>query len=201
MVKASVPRAHPDSAVAAAAPHPAPVPPGRVRIPVVFTAALLAFAALPACAPLPPVDPTVSVRDSESPDTEAEIDATDPAPAAAKSEGPLTWIASETDAVAQSKAERRPMLLHFAAEWCSACKRMARETFGDPRVKTQAGRFVAVRIDATNDDDPQVSAALSKYAVIAVPTLILFDSSGHEQRRFTDFIRPDTLLGEIAQVR
>ena len=65
----------------------------------------------------------------------------------------------------------------------------------------QAGRFVAVRIDATNDDDPQVSAALSKYAVIAVPTLILFDSSGHEQRRFTDFIRPDTLLGEIAQVR
>ena len=42
---------------------------------------------------------------------------------------------------------------------------------------------------------------LTKYAVIAVPTLILFDSSGHEQRRFTDFIRPDTLLGEIAQVR
>ena len=36
------------------------------------------------------------------------------------------------------------MLLHFAAEWCSACKRMAVETFGDPRVKTQAGRFVAV---------------------------------------------------------
>lgn len=200
---ATAPRdpAPPDTAVAARAPDPARVPLRRACMRVVFAAAALAFAALPACAPLPPVDPTVSVHETESPDTEAESDPTDPAPAAARPQGPLTWIASETDAVAQSQAERRPMLLHFAAEWCSACKRMARETFGDPRVKTQAGRFVAVRIDATNDDDPQVSAALSKYAVIAVPTLILFDSSGHEQRRFTDFIRPDTLLGEIAQVR
>lgn len=147
MVKASVPRAHPDSAVAAAAPHPALVPPGRVRIPVVFTAALLCVRGAPGVRAAPPVDPTVSVRDSESPDTEAEIDATDGAPAAAKSEGPLTWIASETDAVAQSKAERRPMSL-LRGQWRSACKRMARETFGDPRVKTQAGRFVAVRIDA-----------------------------------------------------
>jgi thiol:disulfide interchange protein DsbD len=162
----------------------------------------LAFVALPACAPLPPSDPSVSVRESSSDtESEADTDAADPAPAAAKASGPLTWVTSETDGLAQSKAERRPMLVHFAAEWCSVCRRMAQETFGDPRVKKQAGRFVAVRIDATNDDDPQVSAALSKYAVLGVPTLILFDSSGHEQRRFTDFIRPDTLLGEIAQVR
>ncbi len=176
--------------------------PGPARVSILFAGAALALLALPACAPLPAADPSVNVRDSaEGGDAEQDADAADPAPAAAEKVGPLTWVSSETDAVAQSKAERRPMLLSFASEWCSACKRLAQETFGDPRVKTQAGRFVAVRIDATNDDDPQVSAALSKYAVIGVPTVILFDSSGHEQRRFTDFIRPDTLLGEIEQVR
>lgn len=202
MAKTSVPhrgcvgdQAHRDIAVAEEARHPP-------LSALLLLGAALAFVALPACAPLPAADPSVNVRESSS-DGEADqdTDAADPTPVVAEQTGPLTWVSSEKDAVAQSKAERRPMMLSFAAEWCSACKRLAQETFGDPRVKTQAGRFVAVRIDATNDDDPQVSAALSKYAVIGVPTLILFDSSGHEQRRFTDFIRPDKLLGEIEQVR
>ncbi|MFO0586803.1 MAG: thioredoxin family protein [Polyangiaceae bacterium] len=158
--------------------------------------------ALAGCAPLPPNDPTVTLRDTTAEDAEAEADAPDPAPTAApKPIGPLTWVSSDAAAVAQSKAERRPMIVHVAAEWCAACKRMATETFRDPQVQAQAGRFVALRIDATNEDDPQLDAVLAKYEVIGVPTLILFDSKGHEQRRFTDFIPPEKLLGEIAGVR
>lgn len=169
------------------------------------TAVALLFGAaialgLTACAPPPPTDPTIALRDT-APDGDAdpEPDAVDPAPS--RTTSPLTWIASEPAAVAQSKAERRPMLVNVGAEWCGACSQMARETFQDPRVQRRAGRFVALRIDATNEDDPQLNDVLAKYEVLGVPTLILFDSKGHEQRRFTDFIPADKLLAEIDAVR
>lgn len=172
----------------------------------VAIAALLGAGLLAACSPPPAADPTSAARDTG--DAELDGDAEPPAEAASPAgaplsaiRGPLVWLASETEALAQGRAERRPVLVHFATEWCADCKRMVSETFGDPRVKTEAGRFVAVRIDATNDEDPQVSAALSKYAVVNVPTLILLDSTGHEKRRFTELIGPDTLLHEIDRVR
>jgi thiol-disulfide isomerase/thioredoxin len=169
----------------------------------IVVAALLAWATLPACAaPAPAADATSVVR-IDGPDVEAEGDGegADLAPAVvARPEGQLEWISSEEEGAVQSKAERRPMLVSFATEWCGACKRLVKETFADPRVKSEAGRFVAVRIDATNDEDPQVGAALLKYAVIGLPTIVLLDSEGHEQRRFTEFVRPDALLAEIERV-
>lgn len=174
----------------------------RLALPALLLAGLLA-----ACAPRPPADVTVAVREAggeNEPDADPESAETPapPAPAAASAaDTQLTWLASEEEALERGLAERRPVLVHFETEWCADCRRMVSETFGDPRVKTQAGRFVAVRIDATDDEDPQVSAALSKYAVVSVPTLILLDSSGHERRRFTELVGPDTLLAEIDRVR
>lgn len=161
----------------------------------------LASVLLSACTPPPPADPTTAARpdtpEEGDPDAEPE---TRPA-AAAPVDDQLVWLSSEKEALERSRDERRPVLVHFDSQWCADCKRMKQETFGDPRVQAQAGRFVAVRIDATNDEDPQVSAALQKYTVINVPTLILLDSSGHEQRRFTDLVGPETLLHEIDQIR
>lgn len=160
----------------------------------------IAIVVTAACAPMPAADATSAARDGDTGDADPENEANDAAPTSAASDLPVQWIASELEGAAVSKTEHRPMLVHFAAEWCSDCKRMAKETFGDPRFQSHAGRFVAVRIDATNED-PQVEAAFAKYAVMGVPTLIVLDSRGREQRRFTDFIRADQLLGAIEQVR
>lgn len=166
-------------------------------------AASIAGTAIPACAaPAQSLD-SATVLHLEAPDYDAESegDALEIVPVIAYREaGPLEWISSESEGAARSKVERRPMLVSFATEWCGVCKRIAKETFGDPRVKARAGRFIAVRIDATNDDDPQVNAALLKYAVVGLPTIVLLDSAGHEQRRFTELVRPDTLLAEIDRV-
>lgn len=170
--------------------------------------AFLLSLVLAGCSPRPPADVTIAVREASGendldadPDTIAEPPAPVALVAASAADPQLVWLASDEEALERGLAERRPMLVYFDAYWCADCKRMVSETFGDPRVQTQAGRFVAVRIDATDDEDPQVSAALSKYAVVSVPTLLLFDSSGHEQRRFTDLVGPETLLAEIGRVR
>jgi thiol:disulfide interchange protein DsbD len=71
----------------------------------------------------------------------------------------LTWMKQDIDgALARASAEKRPMIVDFTAAWCGACKELDKKTFSEPRVGQELGRFVAVKVDATNDDDPRVAA-------------------------------------------
>lgn len=174
-----------------------------IAVAALARAVLAAAVALPACAlacaPVPAADPASLHADDGDGDGDDAAEARPSAPAAPR--GPLVWLSSEREAVQLGREEHRPVLVRFDSPWCADCKRMEQETFGDPRVKALAGRFVAVRIEATDDEDPQVSAALQKYTIVNVPTLILLDSSGRERRRITDPVGPETLLHEIDQVR
>lgn len=109
----------------------------------------------------------------------------------------LAWLHSESEALAKSQQEKRPLIVDFTADWCGACKEMAKETFGDPRVMQKAGHFVAVKIDTTNDDDPAVVAVMSKYQVKGLPTVLLIDSQGKERKRFVEKVGPERFLTEI----
>ena len=109
----------------------------------------------------------------------------------------LAWLHSEEEAIALSKTEKRPMLVDFTATWCGACQEMAKDTFADPRVMAKAGNFVAVKIDATDQDDPKVEEVSKKYGVVGLPTVLLIDSEGKERKRFTEFVGPERFLTEI----
>ena len=120
--------------------------------------------------------------------------------AAGNGSGPvklLTWEHSEVDAVARARAERRPLIVDFTADWCTACKKLSKETLSDPRVMQKASNFVAVKIDATNDEDPQVESVKGKYKVVGLPTLVIYDSNGAERKRFNDFVGPDEFLAAL----
>lgn len=109
----------------------------------------------------------------------------------------LTWLHEEKIAISQASSEKRPLMVDFTAEWCGACKKMAKETFADPRVMEKAGHFVAVKIDATDDEDPQVDAVKGKYKVVGLPTVVIYDSTGAERKRFNDFVGPEAFLTAI----
>jgi thioredoxin:protein disulfide reductase len=104
--------------------------------------------------------------------------------------------------VARKKAvsEDRPLLVDFTAAWCAACKEIEKLTFTDDRVRREAGRFVAVRVDATDVDDPLVDATMKAHVVLGLPTLILFDSDGAEAQRFTDFVHAEEFLAALEKV-
>lgn len=117
--------------------------------------------------------------------------------------GSLTWEHSEELASAKAKSEKRPLLVDFTAEWCGACKELAKETFSDPRVqqKALAANFIAVKVDATNDEDPQVDAVKGKYKVVGLPTVVIYDSNGQERKRFNEFVGPEPFLQAIEGVQ
>jgi thiol:disulfide interchange protein DsbD len=103
-------------------------------------------------------------------------------------------------ALQKAMREARPLLVDFTAAWCAACKEIDKLTFTDERVRREAGRFVAVKVDATDTEDPLVDATMDAHKVVGLPTVILFDSSGGEARRFTDFMHADELLAALEKV-
>jgi thiol:disulfide interchange protein DsbD len=107
--------------------------------------------------------------------------------------------------VVQAKAlaleSQKPMLVDFTAAWCGACKELDRETFSNLEVSREAQRFLAVKVDATNDEDPVVADTMSSLQVVGLPTVILFDSQGHELKRFTDFVDAPEFLAALRKVK
>jgi thiol:disulfide interchange protein DsbD len=69
-------------------------------------------------------------------------------------------------------------------------------------VRAQGARFVALHVDATDDDDPEVARVRAKYgAKEGLPVVVLLGSDGKEAVRFTEFVPPDRLAAALATVQ
>lgn len=104
-------------------------------------------------------------------------------------------------AQAKAKEQSRPLLVDFGAAWCGACKELDKLTFSHASVRDEASRFVAVKVDATNDEDPLVATAVKELNVLGLPTVIVFDSQGKEAQRFTEFVTPEIMVAALRAVR
>jgi len=114
--------------------------------------------------------------------------------------GELLWLESEAQGATVARTEKKPMIVDFGAEWCAACKELALHTFADDKVREEAGRFVAVKVDATNDEYPQINALKDKYRVVGLPTVVVLDSDGKEKVRFNEFVEAERFLTAIKTV-
>ncbi len=113
----------------------------------------------------------------------------------------LSWEATSAESARQKAlAQARPLLVDFTANWCVACKELDKRTFADEAVSREAGRFIAVKVDATDDEAPEVVAAMQQYRIVGLPTVVVLDSTGREAVRFTDFVAADEFLAAIRQV-
>jgi thiol:disulfide interchange protein DsbD len=113
----------------------------------------------------------------------------------------LAWETNEARAVERAASEHRPVVIDFGAAWCSACRELERVTFPSPRVVAESARFVALHIDATNEDDPEVARVRQKYrATEGLPVVVLLASDGREAARFTEFVPPDRFAAALRLV-
>ena len=63
--------------------------------------------------------------------------------------------------------ETRPVLVDFSAKWCGPCKKL------DPIVHEIAGEYKG-RLKVVKVDVDKAPATAAKFAVMSVPTLLLF---------------------------
>jgi len=115
------------------------------------------------------------------------------------SEG-FAWLQDEKAALALAKREGRPVIIDFWAEWCAACKELDRIAWADPRVREEAARFVALKLDGT-DDSAEFQALTEKYRIVGMPSVVFIDSRGREvPERVTSAVRGDEMLETLRRV-
>src|SRR5215469_2917701 len=93
-------------------------------------------------------------------------------------------------ALARARAEHRPVMIDFFAEWCAACKELDRETYVAPTVVAEAQRFVRIKVDGTNALDP-LDTLYQRFGINGLPTVAFVSSEGKvlDDPRVTGFFR------------
>jgi thiol:disulfide interchange protein DsbD len=112
----------------------------------------------------------------------------------------FAWVHSYEEAIAQAKAEGRPVIVDFWAEWCAACKELDRIAWADPRVRAEAARFVALKLDGT-DASEAFTALAERFEVVGMPTVVFIDPRGREvPERVVGAISADEMTARLRAV-
>ena len=107
----------------------------------------------------------------------------------------INWRSYEEGLVV-SKSEKKKVFLHFYADWCVFCGKMAKETFQNPAVVSYLdNHFIPVRVDT--DKDP---ATAMKYGVQGLPSTWFLTEMGEAIGTVPGFIPPEPLLAMLKEV-
>ena len=107
----------------------------------------------------------------------------------------IKWRSYEEGLVV-SKAEKKKVFLHFYADWCFYCGKMAKETFQNPAVVSYLNNnFIPVRVNT--DKEPETAMT---YGVTGLPSTWFLTRMGEAIGAVPGFIPPDTLLTMLKEV-
>ncbi len=107
----------------------------------------------------------------------------------------INWRSYEEGLVV-SKAEKKKVFLHFYADWCVFCGKMAKETFQNPDVIAYLNNhYISVRVDTDKDPDTAL-----KYGVTGLPSTWFLTEMGEAIGAVPGFIGPDNLLAMLKEV-
>jgi thiol:disulfide interchange protein DsbD len=104
--------------------------------------------------------------------------------------------------LASARSAGKPVMIDFYADWCAACKELDRETYPAMEVITESGRFLNIKIDATNSEDA-LDMLMDRFGVQGLPTVAFISSSGEilKDPRVTGFLEPQPFASELKKVR
>ena len=116
-------------------------------------------------------------------------------PAAVATAEPINWHTYDKG-IALGKKEGKRVLLHFYANWCFYCRKMAKETFQDPSVIAHLNKnFIPIRVDCDKD-----KRTASMYNVRALPSTWFLTEKGERIGNLPGYLSPGRLLQILRQI-
>ncbi len=107
----------------------------------------------------------------------------------------IKWYSYEEGKVL-AKIEKKKVFLHFYADWCGFCLKMAKVTFRDATVVTSLNKdFIAIRVDFDEE-----SATAEKYGVKGLPANWFLTQMGQPIVSIPGYIAPEALLSMLREV-
>lgn len=107
--------------------------------------------------------------------------------AAQPSHNPFRSIKSVADLdreVTSAKAQNRPVMLDFYADWCVSCKELERYTFSDPKVAQILSDFVLLQADVTDWDQTDITLINGHFGLPGPPGIIFYGRDGVERPNY-----------------
>jgi thiol:disulfide interchange protein DsbD len=82
-------------------------------------------------------------------------------------------------AIDTARAQAKPLVVDFTAEWCVTCKQIERTVFADPTVQARLKDVAFVRADVTDYSDAS-RALMQRFGVVGPPTILFLGADGRE---------------------
>ena len=85
----------------------------------------------------------------------------------------ITWLTSYDKALTKAKAENKPIMIDFYADWCVACKQLDKNIYASPDVIKKSKDFINLKVNIDKEQD-----IAARYKAYFLPTLIFLDGNG-----------------------
>lgn len=92
------------------------------------------------------------------------------------------------EAIKKARAQHKPLMVDFWAEWCGWCHRLDKTTYADPAVAKLSQDFVAAKVN-TEGSSRDIEIA-ERYEVTSLPTILFVTPGGHQVLRVNGFQGP-----------
>ncbi|ACA14720.1 cytochrome c biogenesis protein transmembrane region [Methylobacterium sp. 4-46] len=93
----------------------------------------------------------------------------------------VSSVAAFETALRAARGEGKPVLVEFAADWCTVCRTNERTVLADAAIRERLKAVWVIRADVTRDD-ADTRALMQRFQVVGPPTLILMRPDGAEVR-------------------
>lgn len=93
---------------------------------------------------------------------------------------PHHWLTSYAEASAMASRHKLPLLLHFDAPWCGACRQMEQAVLNQSRVTALLGtKVIGVRLNADYNKD-----LIAEFGISTLPTEVVVLADGSRGSRY-----------------
>ncbi len=105
-------------------------------------------------------------------------------------------------AIAKAKADCKPVMIDFYADWCAACKELDSNVYTTAEVAEESLRFVNIKVDGTADHEV-LDKLYKQYGVAGLPTVAFLNPMGEllSDPKVTGYLPPAKFLDEMKKVR